>query len=150
MAAFDRLHPALQHQVVNALGWRSLRPVQELAIDATLDGANLLVLAACLFGLAGVAQQRWNVAAGQAPVFAVQIRDGHVENRESLQRRCAQGAEIAPQITQFDRFVKQAAAGVEGIHGLPVADGLTEQDGAVEPAADEDGERGVGFHGGSL
>src|SRR4051812_12116101 len=45
MAAFDRLHPALQHQVVNALGWRSLRPVQELAIDAALEGANLLVLA---------------------------------------------------------------------------------------------------------
>jgi ATP-dependent Lhr-like helicase len=45
MSAFDRLHPALQHQVVNALGWQSLRPVQELAIDATLEGANLLVLA---------------------------------------------------------------------------------------------------------
>src|SRR4051794_1636315 len=45
MAAFDRLHPALQHQVVNALGWRTLRPVQERAIDAALDGANLLVLA---------------------------------------------------------------------------------------------------------
>src|SRR4051812_3271175 len=45
MSAFDRLHPALQHQVVNALGWRSLRPVQELAIDAALGGANLLVLA---------------------------------------------------------------------------------------------------------
>ena len=45
MAAFERLHPALQHQVVNALGWPSLRPVQELAIEAALDGANLLVLA---------------------------------------------------------------------------------------------------------
>lgn len=45
MAAFDRLHPALQHQVVNALGWRALRPVQELAIDGVLAGANLLVLA---------------------------------------------------------------------------------------------------------
>src|SRR3954466_1192016 len=45
MAAFDRLHPALQHQVVNALGWRSLRPVQALAIDAALERANLLVLA---------------------------------------------------------------------------------------------------------
>src|SRR3954468_3929568 len=45
MAAFDRLHPALQHQVVNALGWRSLRPVQELAIETALEGANLLVLA---------------------------------------------------------------------------------------------------------
>src|SRR4051794_25878754 len=45
MAAFDLLHPALQHQVVNALGWRSLRPVQELAIEAAQEGANLLVLA---------------------------------------------------------------------------------------------------------
>jgi ATP-dependent Lhr-like helicase len=45
MPAFERLHPELQHQVVNALGWPSLRPVQELAIDAALDGANLLVLA---------------------------------------------------------------------------------------------------------
>ena len=33
MAAFGRLHPGLQHQVVNALGWRSLRPVQERAIE---------------------------------------------------------------------------------------------------------------------
>jgi ATP-dependent Lhr-like helicase len=45
MAAFDRLHPALVHQVVNALGWRSLRPVQELAIAAAEDGSNLLILA---------------------------------------------------------------------------------------------------------
>src|SRR3954466_2808274 len=45
MTAFDRLHPGLQHQVVNALGWRSLRPVQEQAIDGVLDGTNLLVLA---------------------------------------------------------------------------------------------------------
>ena len=45
MSGFDRLHPALQHHVVNSLGWRELRPVQELAIDAFLDGANLVVLA---------------------------------------------------------------------------------------------------------
>src|SRR3954449_13181847 len=45
MAAFDLLHPALQHQVVNALGWRSLHPVQERAIEAAQEGANLLVLA---------------------------------------------------------------------------------------------------------
>jgi ATP-dependent Lhr-like helicase len=31
--------------VVNSLGWRELRPVQDLAIDACLDGANLVVLA---------------------------------------------------------------------------------------------------------
>jgi ATP-dependent Lhr-like helicase len=45
MGVFHRLHPALQHQVVSALGWTSLRPVQELAIEATLDGRNVLLLA---------------------------------------------------------------------------------------------------------
>jgi ATP-dependent Lhr-like helicase len=45
MSAFDRLHAALQHQVVNALGWTSLRPVQEMAIEGALAGDNLLVLA---------------------------------------------------------------------------------------------------------
>jgi ATP-dependent helicase Lhr and Lhr-like helicase len=45
VSAFDRLHPALRHHVVNSLGWRDLRPVQDLAIDAYLDGANLVVLA---------------------------------------------------------------------------------------------------------
>jgi ATP-dependent Lhr-like helicase len=45
MSAFNRLHPAIQHHVVNSLGWRELRPVQDLAIDACLDGANLVVLA---------------------------------------------------------------------------------------------------------
>ncbi len=45
MPAFDRLHPALQHQIVNALGWESLRPVQERAIEAADEGSNLLVLA---------------------------------------------------------------------------------------------------------
>lgn len=45
MNAFDRLHPALQHHIVNSLGWRELRPVQSLSIDACLDGANLVVLA---------------------------------------------------------------------------------------------------------
>ena len=45
MSAFDRLHPALQHHVVNSLGWRDLRPVQSLSIDAYLNGANLVILA---------------------------------------------------------------------------------------------------------
>ena len=42
MSGFDRLHPALRHHVVNSLGWRELRPVQEQAVDAFLDGANLV------------------------------------------------------------------------------------------------------------
>ena len=45
MNAFDRLHPALQHHIVNSLGWRDLREVQELSIEAFLGGANLVILA---------------------------------------------------------------------------------------------------------
>lgn len=44
-AAFERLSPALQHQIVNALGFSALRPVQEQAIDAVLDDRNCVVLA---------------------------------------------------------------------------------------------------------
>ncbi|MBN2195243.1 MAG: DEAD/DEAH box helicase [Polyangiaceae bacterium] len=40
-----RLHPHLQHGIVNDLGWRELRPVQNLTIDAVLDGDNCVVLA---------------------------------------------------------------------------------------------------------
>lgn len=45
MAGIERLHPHLQHAVIHDLGWRSLRPVQELTIDAVLDGCNTVVLA---------------------------------------------------------------------------------------------------------
>lgn len=45
MAGFERLHPHMQHAIVHDLGWRSLRPVQELTIEAVLDGANAVVLA---------------------------------------------------------------------------------------------------------
>lgn len=46
MSGFDRLGGALQYQIVNTLGWTAgLRPVQEQAIDAILDGDNCVVLA---------------------------------------------------------------------------------------------------------
>ncbi len=45
MTAFDRLSGALQHQIVSRLGFRSLRPVQERAIEAILAGDNCVVLA---------------------------------------------------------------------------------------------------------
>jgi len=45
VGAFDRLSPALRYQIVNALGWSELRPVQQQTIDAVLDGANCVVLA---------------------------------------------------------------------------------------------------------
>ncbi len=45
MAAFDRLSGAMQYQIVNTLGFRELRPIQLLSIDAILDGNNCVVLA---------------------------------------------------------------------------------------------------------
>lgn len=45
MSAFDRLHPSLQHHIVNSLGWRSLRPLQEASITPVLDGSDCLLLA---------------------------------------------------------------------------------------------------------
>ena len=39
------LHPNLVHAIRHDLGWRELRPVQELAIEAVLAGNNAVVLA---------------------------------------------------------------------------------------------------------
>ena len=44
-SAFHRLHPALQHHIVNSLGWTSLRPLQEHAVGPVLDGDHALLLA---------------------------------------------------------------------------------------------------------
>ena len=44
-SSFDRLHPALQHHIVNSLGWTSLHPLQEQAIGPVLDGEHALLLA---------------------------------------------------------------------------------------------------------
>ncbi len=45
MSVFARLAPRLQQAIVARLGWSSLRPVQELAGEALLDGRNAVVLA---------------------------------------------------------------------------------------------------------
>ena len=45
MTAFSRFPPRLQQAIVARLGWTSLRPVQELAGEAILDGKNAVVLA---------------------------------------------------------------------------------------------------------
>lgn len=45
MSHFDDLHPALQHHIVNSLGWRELRPFQEAVIAPILEGQHLIVLA---------------------------------------------------------------------------------------------------------
>ena len=45
VAAFDLLHPGLQHHVVNSLGWRELRPFQEEVIPVVLRGEHVVVIA---------------------------------------------------------------------------------------------------------
>jgi len=42
---FDALHPIVQHHIVNSLGWRELRPLQEEAIGPVLAGDHVLALA---------------------------------------------------------------------------------------------------------
>lgn len=44
-SAFARFPPRLQEAIVSRLGWTSLRPVQELAGHALLDGKNAIILA---------------------------------------------------------------------------------------------------------
>jgi ATP-dependent Lhr-like helicase len=44
-SAFFRLSPRLQDGIAHVLGWSSLRPVQELTIEAVLSGRNCVVLA---------------------------------------------------------------------------------------------------------
>lgn len=45
MSVFHRFEPRLREAIATRLGWTSLRPVQELAGDALLGGANAVVLA---------------------------------------------------------------------------------------------------------
>ena len=68
-AAVDRLHPAVVHHLVNSLGWRSLRPLQELAVEPVLAGRHVLfgaptaggkTEAAVLPLLSRMVEQRWS------------------------------------------------------------------------------------------
>lgn len=43
--AFELLHPAVQHHVVNSLGWRSLRPLQAATIAPILAGEHVVATA---------------------------------------------------------------------------------------------------------
>ncbi|WP_336820099.1 DEAD/DEAH box helicase [Gordonia sp. MMO-8] len=45
MDRFSRLDPAIQHNIVNALGWPGLRPLQHEAVEPILAGENALLLA---------------------------------------------------------------------------------------------------------
>jgi ATP-dependent Lhr-like helicase len=45
VSAFESLHPAIQHHIVNSLGWRTLRTLQEEAVQPVLEGESALLIA---------------------------------------------------------------------------------------------------------
>lgn len=45
MSAFDLLDPLVQHHIVNSIGWRALRPLQEQSVSPILAGKHCLLLA---------------------------------------------------------------------------------------------------------
>ncbi|MDN4612316.1 DEAD/DEAH box helicase [Arthrobacter burdickii] len=45
MSGFDQLSPAVQHHIANSLGWASLRPLQDEAVEPLLRGDDALLLA---------------------------------------------------------------------------------------------------------
>ena len=69
MSHFDQLHPALQHHIVNSLGWPGLRPLQEEAIPPLIRGEHAILLAptaggkteaACFPVFSRMLSERWN------------------------------------------------------------------------------------------
>ncbi|NBV87877.1 MAG: DEAD/DEAH box helicase, partial [Verrucomicrobia bacterium] len=66
MSAFDRLDPLVQHHIVNSLGWRSIRPLQEASIGPVLDGKHCLLLAPTAGG---------KTEAAMFPIFSRMIRE---------------------------------------------------------------------------
>lgn len=77
-APADRLSPVLTHHIVNTLGWRSLRPLQEHAIGPVLDGDDAVLLAPTAGGKTGPRRSRccrqWTAAAGPAFPFCTCAR----------------------------------------------------------------------------
>lgn len=67
MSAFDLLHPALQHHIVNSLGWQTLRAQQEQAIPPLLAGSHALLLAPTAGG---------KTEAAMFPVFSRMLAEG--------------------------------------------------------------------------
>ena len=64
----DRLHPVIVHHLVNSLGWKTLRPLQDEAVGPVLDGHDALLLAPTAGGkteaamfplLTAMDRQRW-------------------------------------------------------------------------------------------
>lgn len=66
MSEFDKLHPALQHHIVNSLGWPGLRPLQEATIQPVHDGEHAILLAPTAGG---------KTEAASFPVFSRMLKE---------------------------------------------------------------------------
>lgn len=69
MSNFHLLHPALQHQIVNALGWSEMRPFQDAVIEPLIRGEHQIILAPTAGGkteaaffpvLSRMLSEKWN------------------------------------------------------------------------------------------
>lgn len=78
--AADRLHPVLLHHIVNTLGWRRLRALQEAAVAPLLAGEDAVLLAATASGkteaaifplLSRMASEQWT---GLAVLYVCPLR----------------------------------------------------------------------------
>lgn len=67
MSGFERLHPALQHHIVNSLGFADLRPLQAQALGPVLDGEHVLLVAPTAGG---------KTEAAVFPVLSRQLSEG--------------------------------------------------------------------------
>ena len=62
---FEALHPIVQHHIVNSLGWRELRPLQEEAIAPIRSGGEIIGVAVVKVRLEAL-EERWEKARLQA------------------------------------------------------------------------------------
>jgi ATP-dependent Lhr-like helicase len=77
----DRLHPVIVHHLVNSLGWKELRPLQDQAVGPLLDGQDTLLLAPTAGGkteaaifplLTAMESNRW--AAGPSVIYLAPLK----------------------------------------------------------------------------
>src|SRR5438477_8359483 len=79
-----------------------------------------------------------NISARGAPVFAVEIGDGEFQDLQWPQRGSLKRVKKTSQMTQLVALPKETLTNVERMDGGMIAKRFGEQNGAVQPAADED------------
>ena len=106
MSAFARFDPLLQEKIVSNLGWTSLRPVQDLAGEAILDGNNCIVLAP--------------TAGGKTEAAMFPILSGCLTNQEEGVRAlyiCPTRALLNNQEERLGRYAEMVGLGAFKWHG---------------------------------